>query len=210
MRLPEGLQEQDEVSSDPYQSQTELYQNFPLAFDGNPYDLLKVTIKNTFLTILTLGLYSPHAKTIERKYLWHHLQLNDDRFHYSGTGKELFRGYIVALGVYALYFLSNFILGKYQGAATALVSLLLAIGIYWVFIPFTLYSFLGYLGSRTKFRNICFRLKKDKRADYMREYFRGICFSTLSFGLYVPRMQHNVSKLLINNLSYGNLKFKYT
>lgn len=56
--------------------------------------LFKILLVNFVLTILTLGIYRFWAKTRLRQYLWGHVEIMGDRLEYTGTGKELFLGFL--------------------------------------------------------------------------------------------------------------------
>ncbi len=56
--------------------------------------LFKIVIVNFLLTVLTLGIYRFWAKTRVRQYLWGHVEIMGDRLEYTGTGKELFLGFL--------------------------------------------------------------------------------------------------------------------
>ena len=72
------------------------------AYDGRLGELYVLFIKNLLLTILTLGIYRFWAKTRVRRYLWSHTSLFGDRFEYTGTGKELFLGFLIALVLFVV------------------------------------------------------------------------------------------------------------
>ncbi|MBP7335036.1 DUF898 family protein [Niveispirillum sp.] len=59
--------------------------------------LIGLLLLNTLLTILTLGFYRFWARTKVRRVLWGAVSLRGDAFVYTGTGKELFIGFLVAL-----------------------------------------------------------------------------------------------------------------
>ncbi len=61
--------------------------------------LIGLLLLNTFLTVITLGIYRFWARTKVRRRLWSAITLRGDRFAYTGTGKELFVGFLVALVV---------------------------------------------------------------------------------------------------------------
>ena len=70
---------------------------YGLEFDGNFRGLLPIVLVNLLLTIITLGLYRFWARTKVRKYLWGSVRLHGDAFEYTGTGKELFIGFLIVL-----------------------------------------------------------------------------------------------------------------
>ncbi|MFY8095315.1 MAG: DUF898 family protein [Niveispirillum sp.] len=59
--------------------------------------LIGLLLLNTLLTVLTLGIYRFWARTRVRQVLWGSVSLRGDAFAYTGTGKELFIGFLVAL-----------------------------------------------------------------------------------------------------------------
>lgn len=78
-----------------------------LVYKGSVGTTYKVWLKNLFFMIITLGIYRAWAKTRMRKYLWAHTVIDGDRLNYTGTGGELFRGYLkVALLFFVVSLLS--------------------------------------------------------------------------------------------------------
>lgn len=66
-------------------------------YDGKTGQLYKIWIVNVLLSIITLGIYRFWAKTRVRKYTTSSFSLHGDRFEYTGSGKELFLGFLKAL-----------------------------------------------------------------------------------------------------------------
>jgi uncharacterized membrane protein YjgN (DUF898 family) len=77
-------------------------QRVKLSHDGEVYDLLGIYFVNMLLTIVTLGIYRFWAKTRIRRYLWSHTEFLEDRFEYTGTGKELLIGFLIVLAILAV------------------------------------------------------------------------------------------------------------
>lgn len=84
-----------------------------LVEDGRFGELFVLFIINLLLGIVTLGMYRFWGKTRIRKYIWSRASFRGERFEYSGTGLELFLGFLFAflifgppfMGFYAwLYF----------------------------------------------------------------------------------------------------------
>ena len=73
-----------------------------LAYDGTRGTLAKIAITNALLTMSTLGIYRFWAKTRVRRHLWSCTSFLDDSLEYTGTGKELFLGFLVAIAVLGL------------------------------------------------------------------------------------------------------------
>lgn len=73
-----------------------------VAYDGRPGSLAKIVITNALLTLVTLGIYRFWGKTRVRRHLWSRVSFLGDRAEYTGTGGELFRGFLVAIAALAL------------------------------------------------------------------------------------------------------------
>jgi uncharacterized membrane protein YjgN (DUF898 family) len=66
-----------------------------VAFTGSLREYLPIAATNTLLTIVTLGIYRFWAKARTRRYLWSHTRVIDDTLEWSGTGKEMFVGFLL-------------------------------------------------------------------------------------------------------------------
>jgi uncharacterized membrane protein YjgN (DUF898 family) len=122
------------------------------AFDGNWREIAPILFTNLLLTIVTLGFYRFWATTRERQYLWSRTRFIDDRLEWTGTGKELFLGFLVAMGVIILpLILINLILqGLILQDQTALAG----------FLIFGLYIFILYIVGIATFRALRYRLAR--------------------------------------------------
>ena len=75
------------------------HRSYALAFYGKGYEYFKIQIVNTILNFLSLSLYYPWAKERSLKYLYNKNTFEETPFIFSGTGKEMFKGYIKALAI---------------------------------------------------------------------------------------------------------------
>lgn len=64
-------------------------------FVGTWRDYAPIAFTNLLLMIVTLGIYRFWAKTRERRYLWGNTRFIDDRLEWTGTGLELFIGFVL-------------------------------------------------------------------------------------------------------------------
>ncbi|TDQ81367.1 uncharacterized membrane protein YjgN (DUF898 family) [Dongia mobilis] len=72
-------------------------------YDGKLGELYGIFLPNLLWTILTLTIFRFWAKTRMRRYLWSRTSLNGDRFEYTGTGGEMFLGFLIVMPVYLLF-----------------------------------------------------------------------------------------------------------
>jgi uncharacterized membrane protein YjgN (DUF898 family) len=69
-------------------------------YTGTFGEFLGVAIGNIVLTLATLGIYRFWATARERRLLWSRSQFIDDGLEWTGTGRELFFGFLIALFVF--------------------------------------------------------------------------------------------------------------
>jgi len=74
-----------------------------MKFNGQGWEYFKIWIVNILLTIITLGFYYPWAKVRNKRYLYANSSLQDRNFEYHATGKQLFIGYLISVGLFILY-----------------------------------------------------------------------------------------------------------
>lgn len=66
-------------------------------FHGDWKEFAPIAFTNLLLTIVTLGVYRFWAIKRERQYLWSRAQFIDEPLEWTGTGLELFFGFILAM-----------------------------------------------------------------------------------------------------------------
>lgn len=74
-----------------------------LSFQGNGWEYFKIWIVNIFLTVITLGIYYPWAKVRNLRYLYGNTSFEGRNFNYHATGKQLFKGYLIAMAIFIVY-----------------------------------------------------------------------------------------------------------
>jgi uncharacterized membrane protein YjgN (DUF898 family) len=76
-----------------------------ITFTGHWREFLPIAATNVLLIIVTLGIYRFWAAARERRYLWSRTRVIDDRLEWSGTGLEMFLGFLLVIGVLLPFFL---------------------------------------------------------------------------------------------------------
>ena len=72
---------------------------------GNWREYLPIAATNALLTIVTLGIYRFWATARQRRYLWSRTHVIDDSLEWTGTGKEMFVGFLIVLAILMPFFL---------------------------------------------------------------------------------------------------------
>ena len=74
-------------------------QEAAITYDAKVRRLFGMGLTIAFLSLITLGFYRFWGKTQIRRYLASRISIMGSRFEYTGTGKELFLGFLIALAV---------------------------------------------------------------------------------------------------------------
>jgi uncharacterized membrane protein YjgN (DUF898 family) len=91
-----------------------------LVYDGTLFQLYEIYLLNLVLNIITLGIFRFWAKTRIRRYVWSHVSFQGDRLEYTGTGGELFKGFLIVLGFIVGFSILQAVLQFAVGPASAI------------------------------------------------------------------------------------------
>lgn len=176
---------------------------YRLEFLGEGSEYFKVLIINWFLTVVTLGIYYPWARARRIAYMNGHTSLDGERFLFSGTGKEMFRGYIKVIVLYVMLAV------VYVGALILEASILGVVLIYLslvVLLPFAIHGALRYRMSRTSYRGIRFGYRGNRR-KLAEMFFVDLFFTIITLGIYGPWFQMNIRRYTFRHIRYGDAEF---
>ena len=68
-------------------------------FVGSWREFAPIAFTNLALTIVTLGIYRFWARARERRYLWSRTEFIDDTLEWTGTGLEMFIGFLIVMAL---------------------------------------------------------------------------------------------------------------
>ena len=180
-------------------------------FTGTWREYLPIAATNVLLIIVTLGIYRFWATARQRRYLWSRTEIIGDRLEWSGTGKEMFIGFLIVMAVLLPFFLFIQFLfpamvarGK-EGAAAGIVGLF--------------YIGLIYLGGFARFRALRYRLSRswwrgirggsnDPGWNYGGEYLGRVALALMTFWIVWPWAATRLWNGRWNQMSFGQLQFR--
>ena len=180
-----------------------------LRHHGKVFDLAGIYMLNMLLTIVTLGIYRFWAKTRIRTYLWSHTEFLEDRFEYTGTGKELLLGFLIVIAFLVA------VLGAYTAVFTMIwpdwiddweLGLLYQLPLFVVSIPLVgiaRFRARRYRLSRTLWRGI----RGGQNGSSVRYGMLVSAYWLLTFltlGFYWPYMQTRLVGYKLNNTWFGD------
>jgi uncharacterized membrane protein YjgN (DUF898 family) len=173
--------------------------------------LMKLTFMNLLLNIITLSFYRFWAKTNVRQHIWSCVHINGEPLEYTGTGKELFLGFLMIFGIFFLpYIAITAFLTVYLGPQSPVLSLLQ--GLFFLFIyvfwGFAVYRARKYQLSRTNWRGIRGSLV-GSAMTYSLLYFGSLLAKGMSMGWATPVMNTVLQEQITNDMRFGDAAFKF-
>lgn len=180
-------------------------------FYGSWRDYAPIAFTNLLLTIVTLGIYSFWGRTRTRQYLWSQTRFIDDRLEWTGTGRELFFGYLlVMLLVFVPVACVNLAIGALATRGNPAAAGLLFLLLYLFFFALggvAIFRALRYRLSRTYWHGI--RGGSDAQGfGYGLSYLWRTMLGGAMFGLLVPWALVSLWNERWNAMSFGPYAFR--
>jgi uncharacterized membrane protein YjgN (DUF898 family) len=176
------------------------------AFHGTGGSLFAIQIKTTLLGLVTLGIYTFWGRTEARRYLYGQTAFDGERFAYHGTGGELLRGWLKAMGLLFLILIGGGLVARlvHPLVGGVLLYAAFAFGLF----PFALVGARKYRLSRTSWRGIRFSFRGDWE-DLLEVYVPGALLTLVTLGVYFPFFHANVRRFLVNHSRFGTEAFAF-
>src|SRR5689334_5593148 len=83
----------------------------PVAFSGRNSTFRQLVTRGALLELVTFGFYRFWLTTDIRRHLWSRTEIDGDALEYTGRGKELLFGFLIATAVLLPLFLVYSLLG---------------------------------------------------------------------------------------------------
>lgn len=178
-----------------------------LAYVTRP-GLERLVLRNLGLNLVTLWFYRFWAKTRWRRHIWSNISLMGDPVEYTGTGAEMFKGFLIALAVLApLFILFNLWQWAVSDSAVGLFieQIVYFATLYFLIVAARFYA-RRYRLSRTRWRGVPLAL--DARfIDYVKVHFTQHGIALLTLFLLWPRASLMVEAWLMSRTRLGNAYF---
>lgn len=179
-----------------------------LSFTGKGGDLFVVLIVNALLTALTLGIYYPWAKARRLQYFYEHTELDGHPFHFHGTGREMFIGFIKAVGLLVLIYGGAFALFFSMEPLLMALGYLLIFGAILALTPLIVHGTYRYRMSRSSWRGIHFGYRGDLKELY-RICIRDGLLTLITVGIYGAWFQMNLRNYVLSHVRFGSTRMEY-
>ena len=126
-----------------------------VSFTGNREGFLHLLVRGAGLELVTLGFYRFWLVTDIRRHLWSNTVIEGDAAEYTGRGRELLIGFLIALAILMPIYLGYFLISVEAEHMQALASIPLVASFY-VFGQFAIYRARRYRLTRTVWRGVRF------------------------------------------------------
>lgn len=181
---------------------------YRFAYHGEGSSFFLLLLKNVLLTVLTLGIYAAWAKANRRQYIWSHFSLHGQRFSFTGTGMEMFLGYLKVALVYLLLFGPPGLVRAMGDPGLAGVLSFFGGVVLFLLIPYAIYRSRAYVLSRTRWRGI--RLGMAGNAGpYVKAFLVTAFYTVITLGLYSPFRSCRLRAILTNDTRFGSQALVY-
>ena len=180
--------------------------SYPLAFHGKGSEYFGIIILNAILSVVTLGLYYPWAKEKKLKYLYSKNTFDETPFVFSGTGKEMFKGFIRAIGILIVIYVIFIFLVYQKMVAIGLIFFYISLIL---LLPIAIHGAYRYRMSKTSWKGIRFGYTGD-RTELLKLFVKGFLLTIVTIGIYGAWFAMDLRRYIISNIKVGNARFTYS
>jgi uncharacterized membrane protein YjgN (DUF898 family) len=156
----------------------------PVAFSGKRSEFFHLVRRGAGLEFVTLGFYRFWLLTDMRRHLWANTLVDGDAAEYTGRGRELLIGFLIALAILVPIYLGYFLIGLEAERFQAFASIPL-IAFFYMFGQFAIYRARRYRLTRTVWRGVRFWMKGSGWIYALQASLRGV-LTALTLGLALP------------------------
>lgn len=201
------MSESPDISSEPPRASDPA-----LAFTATRGGFAKILLINTLLTVLTLGIYRFWGRTRLRRYLWRHTRLLGDPLEYTGTGGELFLGFLIVIAVLfplgAIYGAIDTLIGPHQ-TGLRITAEVTYYAVLFALIQIGFYRMWRYRMSRTVWRGIRFGLD-GSTWTYLKLAIGWTFLTVITFGIAYPWMSMDLWRYQMTHTRIGSETFRFS
>ena len=176
----------------------------PLQYDGTAAGLGAILLQTAGLSLLTAGIYSFWGRSRQRRYLWHHLRVGEDRLAYTGNGRALLLHFLRGCVLWAGLGLVGAGLLRAGAAGAVLWGVLLLPALH-----MCAFSTRRQRMAHTQLRNVALGVR-PKMGQYVLLAGVGSLLSLLTLGALWPLALNDRYDFLVSHSTWGNKSLRYT
>ncbi|TYO62594.1 DUF898 domain-containing protein [Bradyrhizobium hipponense] len=173
-------------------------------FTGDRSGFSKLVTKGAMLELVTFGFYRFWLVTDIRRHLWSNTLVDGDAAEYTGRGKELLIGFLIALAILVPIYLAYFLIGiefeRWQGFASTPLFIS-----FYAFGQFAIFRARRYRLTRTIWRGVRFWMDGSGWAYSLRAMLWGLLVF-LTLGLALPWREASLERYKMRHTHFGDLR----
>ena len=188
-------------------------------YRGDPAKLFPLALGTGLLAVVTLGIYRFWAKARIRRHVWGQVRVGEDALEFTGTGLEMFLGFLMAVVVLAVYLAVvqvilfavgiRFLIDPQSEAEMAAQGISIALSFLAVLplMLFAAYRARRYKLARTRFRGIRFGME-NAAGGYALRALGYLALTVVSLGLLWPLMTYRLEAFMTDRSHFGAARFR--
>jgi uncharacterized membrane protein YjgN (DUF898 family) len=173
-------------------------------FTGDRKGFFNLVARGAGLELVTLGFYRFWLVTDIRRHLWSNTVIDGDAAEYTGRGRELLIGFLIAMAILMPIYLGYFLLGIEAERWQALASFPL-IAAFYIFGQFAIYRARRYRLTRTIWRGVRFWMDGSGWAYAARATLWGLLV-IVTLGIAMPWRTAALERYKMRHSWYGDLQ----
>src|ERR1700736_6482644 len=176
----------------------------PVSYSGDRGEFFGLVTRGAGLELITVGFYRFWLATDIRRHLWSNTHIDGDSAEYTGRGRELLIGFLIALAILVPVYLAYFLVGLEAERFKAFASLPL-VAFFYLFGQFAIYRARRYRLTRTVWRGVRFWMSGSGWAYALRAALWGLLM-ILTLGLVLPWREAALERYKMRHSYYGDLQ----
>jgi uncharacterized membrane protein YjgN (DUF898 family) len=176
----------------------------PVAFSGSRGEFYHLVKRGAALEFVTLGFYRFWLLTDIRRHLWSNTLVDGDAAEYTGRGKELLIGFLVALAILVPVYLGYLLIGIEAEHYQTFASIPLA-AFFFLFGQFAIFRARRYRMTRTVWRGVRFWMTGSGWIYALQASLWGLLTAS-TLGLTLPWRNAALERYKMRHTFYGDLQ----
>ncbi|MCC8957136.1 DUF898 family protein [Bradyrhizobium sp. Pear77] len=176
----------------------------PVAFSGSRNEFFRLVARGAALELVTVGFYRFWLTTDIRRHLWSNTLIDGDGPEYTGRGKELLIGFLVALAILVPVYLGYALLAIEAEHGQTFASLPM-VAFFYLFGQFAIYRARRYRLTRTVWRGVRFWMSGSGWIYALKASLWGLLV-VITLGLALPWREAALERYKMRHSYYGDLQ----
>jgi uncharacterized membrane protein YjgN (DUF898 family) len=175
-----------------------------VSFLGDRSEFRELVARGAALELITIGFYRFWLATDIRRHLWSNTLVGGDAAEYTGRGRELLLGFLIALAIIVPVYLAYFLISVEAARLKAFAGLPL-FAFFYLFGQFAIYRARRYRLTRTIWRGVRFWMTGSGWA-YAARSAGWLLLVILTLGLLLPWREAALERYKMRHCHYGDLE----